>query len=127
MRTFVALKTFHSPETKSMYVEGLSYTIKQGNRYLNALAEVWALEEKIRFAHNMTKCVLTGIGHVCEAPPPPPPVVTWAPAVMEPVIVHDQPVDMVIDEVVEQYEEPVREPELTYWEMTKKAWNRLWQ
>ncbi len=51
MRSFIALQTFEAPETKSVYVEGLSYTIRDGNRYLNALAEVWALQGKIKFGH----------------------------------------------------------------------------
>lgn len=65
MRSFVALKTFECPELKSMYVEGLSYTIKPSNKYLNALAEVWALEKKIAFDHNpIIKAKVEGVGTV---------------------------------------------------------------
>lgn len=52
MRVFDALQTFESPEMKSTYVGGLSYSIRPGNRYLEALAEVWALEQRIHFHHN---------------------------------------------------------------------------
>lgn len=65
MRSFVALKTFKCDELESVYVEGLSYTIHQGNRYLNALAEVWSLEGKITFDHSpVTKAKVEGIGTV---------------------------------------------------------------
>lgn len=50
-RTFYAIKTFTSSETGSTYIDGLSYTIRPGNRYLNHLAEVWALEGKVAFEH----------------------------------------------------------------------------
>ena len=62
MRTFTALITFSSPETKSTYVEGLTYTIRQGNRYLNALAEVWSLERKIQFEHQSHRPLIEGHG-----------------------------------------------------------------
>jgi hypothetical protein len=64
MRSFVALRNFYSPEIKSGYVEGLSYTILPGNRYLGALAEVRALEGKIEFIHRLNEAKLYGIGKV---------------------------------------------------------------
>lgn len=65
MRTFIALSTFESPETKSVYVEGLTYSIREGNRYLNALAEVWSLEGRIRFEHRPeVKSQIEGVGTV---------------------------------------------------------------
>ena len=54
MRVFTALQTFDSPQTGSTYLEGYSYTIR-GNRYLNALAEVWEIENKIQFEHDPMK------------------------------------------------------------------------
>jgi len=53
MRQFKVLSTFESSEMKSTYVEGFSYTIIDGNRMLNALAEVWALQGKIEFVHQI--------------------------------------------------------------------------
>lgn len=69
MRSFTALQTFEAPEIKSVYVEGLSYTIREGNRYLNALAEVWALQGKIVFNHNSKDKIINGNGIVTNAPP----------------------------------------------------------
>lgn len=60
MRSFIALQTFEAPETKSVYVEELSYTIRDGNRYLNALAEVWALQGKIKFGHAIPSVQIVG-------------------------------------------------------------------
>lgn len=63
MRTFKALQTFESTDTRSVYTEGLSYSIVDGNRFLNACAEVWALQGKIEFDHiapNSAK--ITGVG-----------------------------------------------------------------
>lgn len=62
MRVFVALKTFESPELVSTYVEGLSYVICDNNTYLEALAEVWALEGKIHFEHDPIKQRIKGKG-----------------------------------------------------------------
>lgn len=71
MRHFIALQSFTSPETRSHYIEGLSYTIRPGNRYLNTLAEVWAIQGKIQFLPQTTKAQLTGTGVVSEAVPTP--------------------------------------------------------
>lgn len=168
MRTFVALQTFYSPKMKSSYVEGLSYTIRQGNRYLAALAEVWALEGRVRFAHNTTKCTIQGIGHVCESPYEPtidpqeiveeipiieplipePIALTLAPepetcevveaslpvveevfeATVEVKVVEENPVLLFVEEPLEPLPEPpIVEPELGYWEMTKKALRAMWR
>ena len=62
MRSFVVLQSFTSKETRSEYVEGLSYTIRPGNRYLNALAEVWAFEGKIQFHHEAQRPQIRGKG-----------------------------------------------------------------
>lgn len=61
MRLFTALQTFDSPQTESTYLEGYSYTIR-GNRYLNALAEVWEIENKIQFEHDPMKHRVTARG-----------------------------------------------------------------
>jgi hypothetical protein len=63
MRTFIALHTFESPETQSVYVQDLTYTIRNTNKMLNALAEVWALQGKIVFLHEQNKVLLYGSGH----------------------------------------------------------------
>ena len=60
MRIFLALQTFSSPETRSTYVTGMTYTIRPPNRYLNALAEVWALEGKIQFGHTSPPVQIVG-------------------------------------------------------------------
>lgn len=62
MRQFIALQTFESLETRSVYVEGLSYRIVDGNRLLGALAELWAIQGKVKFLHNPTAAVITGKG-----------------------------------------------------------------
>lgn len=62
-RTFLALSTFYSPEFKSTYAQGLTYTIKHGNRYLNALAEVWKVEGKIEFIHEKNVATVIGKGY----------------------------------------------------------------
>lgn len=65
MRTFKALQTFEAPESKSTYIEGLSYTIVDNNHMLNALAEVWALQGKVEFLHsNSNQSKLKGKGQV---------------------------------------------------------------
>lgn len=66
MRVFTAIQTFESHELQSTYCKGMSYTIRPGNRYLNALAEVWALEGKIIFAHIAPEPEVIGIGTVTE-------------------------------------------------------------
>lgn len=38
---FQALETFDSPETRSTYVKGFSYTIRPGNEILARLAKDW--------------------------------------------------------------------------------------
>ena len=63
MRIFLALQTFSSPETRSTYVTGMTYTIRPKNRYLNALAEVWALEGKVNFIAPPTVSKLRGHGY----------------------------------------------------------------
>lgn len=62
MRQFKALITFDSPETKSTYLEGFSYTIRSGNRYLNALAEVWVFQGKVAFEHQPKHEGIQGVG-----------------------------------------------------------------
>ena len=65
MRIFEALQTFEAPETKSTYLEGFTYTIVDNNKLLNNLAEVWALQGKIRFLHaESNKAQIRGVGHV---------------------------------------------------------------
>ena len=112
MRTFVALQTFTAQETRSHYVEGLSYTVRPGNRYLNALAEVWALEGKVRFIHNSPKSALKGTAVAYTMPPPPPPVVVWAPTI-EPVVpvAQETPVEVIdfVTGTVEMKETPIIE------------------
>jgi len=112
MRTFVALQTFTAQETRSHYVEGLSYIVRPGNRYLNALAEVWALEGKVRFTHNSPKSALKGTAVAYTVPPLPPPVVVWAPAV-EPVVpvTQETPVEVIdfVTGTVETKETPIIE------------------
>lgn len=51
MRKFIALKTFFSTETRSEYVEGLTYTVRDGERWdtLRSLVDGWAQEGKISF------------------------------------------------------------------------------
>lgn len=147
MRTFVALQTFTAQETRSHYVEGLSYTVRPGNRYLNALAEVWALEGKVRFTHNSPKSALKGTAVTYMMPPPPPPMVVWAPTI-EPVIPVAQETSVEVTDfvtgtmetkgapIIEEsvIEEPlveillpvvVKDPSI--WEKTKEAWRSLWQ
>ncbi len=137
MRSFTALQTFEASETKSVYVEGLSYTIRDGNRYLNALAEVWALQGKVVFNHNSKDKIVRGKGIVTDPPPAPPPVVLWAPA-MEAVKVVDTPEPVEVQIIVEPpvvvqapiQEAPQPEPvkDETLWEKTKAAWRLFrWQ
>lgn len=65
MRSFKALQTFESPEMKSTYIEGLSYTINDNNKVLNALAELWALQGKVVFVHDQRPhAKLSGSGSV---------------------------------------------------------------
>jgi hypothetical protein len=87
MRTFRALQTFKSEETKSWYTQVLTYTVRPGNRLLNALAEVWALQGKVTFNHIAVPPPIEGIGTVTRP----------------------------------HSEDP------SFWEMTKKAWTRVWQ
>ena len=62
-RMFIAKKTFSSSETKSTYAQGLTYTIRPWNRYLNVLAEVWQVEGKIEFIHNNNVATVIGKGY----------------------------------------------------------------
>jgi hypothetical protein len=64
MRSFIVLLNFESSETQSVYVQGLTYTIRNNNKMLNALAEVWALQGKITFLHEQNKALLFGIGRI---------------------------------------------------------------
>lgn len=64
MRHFLALVTFVSPQLNSTYTKDMVYTIRPGNRYLNAMAEVWVLEGKIEFIHDHNNAKLYGIGKV---------------------------------------------------------------
>lgn len=137
MRAFTALRDFDSPETKSSYAEGLSYTIRPGNRYLNALAEVWVLEGKIVFHHDGKRTQVQGKGVLTTPPPVPPPVIQWS-QVLEPVVVEEPPVPIPATIVVEEVVPPLPEPEpiqdlpptikdQTIWEKTKDAWRAWWQ
>lgn len=66
MRVFQALKDFESTETKSVYCAGLTYTV-QNNRMLEALAEVWALEGKVKWLHAPEKLgMVSGTGTVTD-------------------------------------------------------------
>lgn len=49
MRQFRARKTFHSPELESTYVEGLIYTIRDGNDTLARAAFVWEEDGRIEW------------------------------------------------------------------------------
>lgn len=49
MLQFVALVDFHSEETRSQYVKGLSYKVRPGNEKLRALAEQWQRDGKVVF------------------------------------------------------------------------------
>ena len=69
MRMFQAKQTFHSTEMQSDYIEGLTYTIRQGNRYLDLLAEVWAKEGKIVFFHHAPAVTVSGVGEVRDLTP----------------------------------------------------------
>lgn len=71
MRTFQALQTFECKETKSTYVQGLTYTVKPGNRLLGALAEVWVLQGKAVFLHDQNLAQLKGTGVVTDHPKEP--------------------------------------------------------
>jgi hypothetical protein len=64
MRTFQALKDFESPELKSVYCAGLTYTVHANNKYLNNLGEVWALEGKIKWLHTPLVSGMSGEGEV---------------------------------------------------------------
>lgn len=44
---FRALADFASPETKSHYAKGLTYTVREGNKALAALVEKWMTEKKV--------------------------------------------------------------------------------
>ena len=57
---FTPLVTFKSPETESMYVEGLSYTVRPGNKRLARLVERWLKEGKV--AHGGYASIVTGKG-----------------------------------------------------------------
>lgn len=48
-KRFTVLTSFESPELKSHYVAGHSYTIKDGNEKLARLAAQWKDEGKIVF------------------------------------------------------------------------------
>jgi hypothetical protein len=63
---FRALATFESEETRSTYVEGLTYTVRPGNDLLAVLAVDWAEQDKIEFIDSavVPKSRISGSGFV---------------------------------------------------------------
>lgn len=59
----MALKTFYCEETKSGYVEGFKYTVREGNDLLKKLARKWAEEGVVEFIHD-NEASLGGSGEV---------------------------------------------------------------
>jgi hypothetical protein len=49
LRRFRALKTFESPDLKSTYVKGMTYTVRDGNDLLAVFAEDWVQEGLVEY------------------------------------------------------------------------------
>lgn len=64
---FTPLKNFASPELRSEYSVGLSYTVRPGNTKLAALVEKWLAEGKVRLGTPdapLDKAKVSGAGKV---------------------------------------------------------------
>ena len=55
MFKFVALKDFYSPEFKSQYVEGLTYTVRPGNDKLAAAFKDWEAVGRVKRVEGQIK------------------------------------------------------------------------
>jgi len=61
---FKSLQDFDVPELRSTYVKDLVYTVRDNNKILNAMAEVWALQGKVVFVHQTSQMAkIEGYGH----------------------------------------------------------------
>lgn len=60
---FRVFEDFHSPELKSFYVTGLTYTLRADNQLLSALLPQWVAEGKVKIlADSEPQSQLTGKG-----------------------------------------------------------------
>lgn len=46
--TFTALENFTCPDTESVYVKGMSYNIREGNKHIQDVLQTWAVAGKVR-------------------------------------------------------------------------------
>lgn len=48
LKRFVCVEDFYSKETRSQYLSGMTYYVREGNDLLDGLVQKWARQNKVR-------------------------------------------------------------------------------